>query len=60
VITRTFFAQRDFQDKSILVDLYSSFEIPKGSGGTEEEEVRDEAGMYMGERGVGKVWRDRC
>ncbi|GAA5859457.1 hypothetical protein JCM1840_004624 [Sporobolomyces johnsonii] len=29
VITRSFFAQRDFADKSILVDLYSSFELSK-------------------------------
>ncbi|GAA5839999.1 hypothetical protein JCM3766R1_000637 [Sporobolomyces carnicolor] len=26
VITRSFFAQRDFQDKSILIDLYQSFQ----------------------------------
>ncbi|SCZ89114.1 BZ3500_MvSof-1268-A1-R1_Chr1-1g00965 [Microbotryum saponariae] len=54
VITRTFFAQRNFEDKSILVDLYSSFEIqqpsptssPKLSEGEAQE--REDAGMYMG------------
>ncbi|SCV71582.1 BQ2448_3170 [Microbotryum intermedium] len=54
VITRTFFAQRNFEDKSILVDLYSSFEFqqaspsasPRLSEGDIEE--REDAGMYMG------------
>ncbi|KAK4692942.1 hypothetical protein P7C70_g9027, partial [Phenoliferia sp. Uapishka_3] len=53
VITRAFFAQKDFEDKSILVDLYSSLEIPMdpgsvpsggggGGGGQEDGEI------YMG------------
>ncbi|GAA5974744.1 hypothetical protein JCM11641_007249 [Rhodosporidiobolus odoratus] len=46
VVTRSFFAQRDFDDKSILVDLYQSFE-PAGtevdidSGEDRPEEKRD-------------------
>lgn len=33
VVTRSFFAQRDFDDKSILVDLYQSFEPAGAIGG---------------------------
>lgn len=50
VITRAFFAQKNFDDKSILVDLYSSLEIPVEAGGNgNEEDAEDEAQMYMGE-----------
>lgn len=48
MITRAYFAQKDFDDKSILVDLYSSLEIPSepgvGPSGSE-----DDGEMYMGE-----------
>ncbi|GAA5856609.1 hypothetical protein JCM8547_005889 [Rhodosporidiobolus lusitaniae] len=55
VVTRSFFAQRDFDDKSILVDLYQSFE-PAGAadsptssaassvGGKGKEKERDKEG----------------
>ncbi|KAI5481515.1 late secretory pathway protein AVL9 family protein [Pseudohyphozyma bogoriensis] len=50
VITRAFFAQKDFDDKSILVDLYASLETREdGSGGLSDALSRGEAGgMYMG------------
>ncbi|KAL8278586.1 hypothetical protein RQP46_009078 [Phenoliferia psychrophenolica] len=50
VITRAFFAQMDFEDKSILVDLYSSLEIPVeprvGPGGSSG--ANEDGEMYMG------------
>lgn len=49
VITRTFFAQRDFGDKSILVELYSSFKISKAIEENSKEEEREGQEMYMGE-----------
>ncbi|ORY89037.1 transport protein Avl9-domain-containing protein [Leucosporidium creatinivorum] len=48
VITRTFFAQRDFGDKSILVELYSSFAMPRMIEESSKEEEREGQEMYMG------------
>lgn len=47
VITRAYFAQKDFEDKSILMDLHSSLEVPLAqmdevTGGEEEQ------ALYMG------------
>lgn len=54
VVTRSFFAQRDFDDKSILVDLFRSFapaadpdradagEGEEGQEGVEQESEREE------------------
>ncbi|BGP26584.1 late secretory pathway protein AVL9 family protein [Rhodotorula toruloides] len=47
VVTRSFFAQRDFNDKSILVDLFKSFDpahldaAQKGKGREQERDVKD-------------------
>lgn len=50
VVTRAFFAQKDFDDKGILVDLYSSLELSsEPASGVEEDEDEEESGMYMGE-----------
>ncbi|GAA6013634.1 hypothetical protein JCM10207_004797 [Rhodosporidiobolus poonsookiae] len=65
VITRSFFAQRDFDDKSILVDLYQSFEPASaatsssgsgsGSASPEEEKERErEEVRRRAEKGKGK------
>ena len=52
VVTEAFFAQKDFDDKEILVDLYSSLEMSsEPTSTTEEAEDDDEGGMYMGESG---------
>lgn len=52
VVTRAFFAQKDFDDKGILVDLYSSLELSsEPASGVEEDEDEEESGMYMGECG---------
>ncbi|KAK4050816.1 hypothetical protein OIV83_003238 [Microbotryomycetes sp. JL201] len=47
VVTRTFFAQRDFADKSILVDLYTSFKTPRSVRDLEQDE-KEGTEMYMG------------
>ncbi|KAM0790815.1 hypothetical protein ACM66B_004660 [Microbotryomycetes sp. NB124-2] len=47
VVTRTFFAQRDFADKSILVDLYTSFEVRRSARDLEQDE-KEGTEMYMG------------
>ncbi|CEQ40758.1 SPOSA6832_02416 [Sporobolomyces salmonicolor] len=55
VITRSFFAQRDFADKSILVDLYSSFELSDQARRAAREGERGGKGMGGGEwKGKGK------
>ncbi|BGP18655.1 hypothetical protein JCM10213_002899 [Rhodosporidiobolus nylandii] len=69
VITRSFFAQRDFDDKSILVDLYQSFEPaaaeapppPSGSAAEkgkqkEEEEAEDVLDEDEAEEGDGGMY----
>lgn len=48
VVTRAFFDQKDFEDKTVLVDLYNSLEFLAESNAGDE--LTDEAGgMYMGE-----------
>lgn len=48
MVTRVFFDQKNFEDKSVLVDLFKSLEfLAESSAG---DELADEAGgMYMGE-----------
>lgn len=52
MITRAFFAQKDFGDKTILVDLFTSLAALENGAGADsdrEEESKGEAGgMYMG------------
>lgn len=49
VITRAFFAQKDFTDTSLLTDLYGSLVNPATDGAVGSDEETDEAGgMYMG------------
>lgn len=45
VVTRTFFAQRDFEDKSILDDLYKSLENFEP---VQEQSGEEAGGLYMG------------
>jgi len=47
VITRAFFAQKDFEDTSILVEFYSSLESGLQGSGLGADGFEDTA-MYMG------------
>lgn len=55
VITRAYFAQKDFDDKSILGDLASSFTTETNQ--TENSGVDEEGRMYMGELGHANATR---